>query len=406
MASLIWLIARRYFIAKHKTSFINVLSWISVLGLAIGTAALVIVLSAFNGMQSLIRTMYHIFDADIKIVRTVGKSFELSEDSLKLISQLDTSAVLSLVKEDNALALYRDMQMVVRIKGVSRDFLKNQRLSKAMVDGRLAFQVGKAPAAVVGYGIQMSLGISLDNFLESLQLWYPKNQRFSSISAASAFNKQSLPVVGSFSLDAELDNQYVILPLEFAQELMGSTSLTALEIDLPKGRDLAAFEAGAEQLLGPSYQVLNGDEQHADLFRILKIEKFFVFLALSIILLIASFNIFVALSMLVLDKQSDIKVLHAMGATPNQVTYAFLLTGGMIALAGAGSGMVIGFVVCWLQQKYQLIDSGFASSIAKAYPVDMEFGDFLAIAGVVVMITLLATLKPALQAGKWVYRKS
>jgi len=394
-------IARRYFLAKHKTSFINVLSWVSMAGLAVGTAALVIVLSAFNGMQQLIRSMYNIFDADIRVEAAVGKSFTINASQFQKIQNINKNAIIVKVAEDNALALFKDLQMVVKVKGVSDNFTKQRRLQKAIVGGTLTLRKEAAPSAVVGYGIYSNLGISLNNVFEPLQIWYPKNQKFSTISAANAFNKESINVSGVFSIDAEIDEKYVIVPLRFIQELNeDSTKLTSLEIELPRQSNIANYQAAIQKLLGSNFKVLNSDEQHADLLKILKIEKLFVFLALSIILLIASFNIFVALNMLVLDKQQDIRMLHAMGINGVDLRNVFLLEGAIISFIGCGMGMIIGYITCFSQQKWQWLSSGMENSAISSYPIDMRWLDFILIFGVVIFITLVASYNPARKAGK------
>jgi len=394
-------IARRYFLAKHKTSFINVLSWVSIAGLAVGTAALVIVLSAFNGMQELIRSMYNIFDADIKVEAAIGKSFTLTEAQLIKIKAINPKAKVVKVVEDNALALFKDLQTVVRLKGVSDEFVQQRRLKKAITEGQMRLHNGSLPCAVIGYGIYSDLGVGLNSAFEPLQIWYPRNQKFNSISTANAFNKESIIASGVFSIDAEIDQKYIIVPISFAHELMGDSSkLTALEIEVPPKTNIETYKAQLQTILGSDFKALNSDEQHADLLKILKIEKLFVFLALSIILLIASFNIFVALNMLVLDKQQDIKMLHAMGINGGALRNVFLLEGSIISLVGCGSGMILGYFICFLQQKYMLIESGMAGSAIQAYPIVMEFSDFLLISLVVIFITLAASINPARKAGR------
>jgi len=399
-------LAKRYFLSKQKTSFINILSIIAMLGLATGTAALVIVLSAFNGMQGLIRGMYGTFDPDIKIVASSGKSFLKTEKFLNAISLSAPNAALTEVVEDNALALYRQTQRVVKVKGVTDNFLKQKGFEACVVGGKPMLVSGGYNFALVGAGVYNDMLIALDNPLETLQIWYPKGGKKVNLNPNTAFNKDALMPGGVFSVQPEYDQAYVLVPYRFAEELFDMEGkLSSLELRLEDASLIPTYQNALETALGDDFKVQNQDEQHADLLKILTIEKLFVFLALSIILLIASFNIFVALNMLVLDKQDNVRILMAMGATQNTIRSLFVYNGLLIAFSGAFIGMLIGYTVCFLQDNFEIVTLGFDSANPTPYPVLMQWSDFFMIAATIVVIGAIATIGPANKAGKLSFRK-
>jgi lipoprotein-releasing system permease protein len=399
-------LARRYFLSKQKTSFINILSIIAMLGLATGTAALVIVLSAFNGMQGLIRGMYGTFDPDIKIVAASGKSFAADSIFFQKVKQAAPTGTTTQVVEDNALALYQQTQRVVKIKGVTEAFLQQRGFQESILGGKPVLSEKHIDLALVGAGIYADMGISIDNPVDPLQVWYPKGGKKVNLNPNTAFNKSALSVGGVFSVQPEYDQQYVIVPFAFAEELFEMEGkLSALELRYNTEEEVEVAQKNLIASLGDTFKVLNQDEQHADLLKILTIEKLFVFLALSIILLIASFNIFVALNMLVLDKQDDIRILKAMGANESLIRGVFTANGLLIAFAGAFLGMAIGYLVCFLQQQYELVSLGFNNGLPTPYPVLMQWSDFFMIAFTIIVIGIIATIGPANKASKLSFRK-
>lgn len=377
------------------------------LGLATGTAALVIVLSAFNGMQGLIRGMYGTFDPDLKIVAASGKSFPADSSFFQKVKQAASSGSSTRVVEDNALALYQQTQRVVKVKGVTTAFLQQKGFQESVLAGKPLLSDRHIDLALVGAGIYMDMSISIDNPVDPLQIWYPKGGKKVNLNPNTAFNKSALSVGGVFSVQPEYDQQYVIVPFAFAEELFEMEGkLSALELRFENEEAIEAAQSSLVASLGTTFKVLNQDEQHADLLKILTIEKLFVFLALSIILLIASFNIFVALNMLVLDKQDDIRILKAMGANESLIRSVFTANGLLIAFAGAFLGMFIGYLVCFLQKEYELVSLGFNNGQPTPYPVLMQWSDFFMIATTIVVIGVIATIGPANKASKLSFRKA
>jgi lipoprotein-releasing system permease protein len=392
-------IARRYFLARRKRSFISLISIISMLGVGVGTMALVIILSVFNGMEALNRQLFKSFDADLKVMPTTGKRFESSEALLKKTQQTTGIKLVTSVIEDNALARYGNRRTVVKLKGVDTNYLQRHQLDNAMLDGQLMLMDGDAPQALVGITAQNALSLNVADFLTPLELWYPRNNtatlRFDS---PAAFNQQIIRAAGVFGIEQHFDN-YVIVPLPFAAQLLDyQNQRTALEITLLPNTDPDQVKADLQQRLGNTFKVQTRDELNADLLRAIRIEKLFVTIALGLIVLVAAVNIFFSLSMLVIEKRADLRMLFAMGATTTLVRNIFLFEGAIVAFVGAVLGLILGTVICWLQQQYGFVSMGTATSLIEAYPVKMELMDFVVTACLVVVITILVSVVPANRA--------
>ncbi|MBN3584715.1 ABC transporter permease [Algoriphagus aestuarii] len=400
--NLSFFIAGRYFRSKKKRNFITILSTISMVGVAVGTMALVIVMSVFNGLEDLIRGLFASFDAELKIEVAEGKSFEVTEEWLNSIRELEGVEILTEVIEDNALFDYNGNQMVARLKGVSDNFLDQGRFSRGYFWGDTTLGTGLRPAAILGRGVGFYLSINLNDINVPLKVFYPKAPRSAAtIDPNQLYSSAILEPAAFFSIDRQFDDEYVIAPLEFAKNLLNyGNRRTSLEIKVEDGKSINAVQARLKELLGSQFLVKNTDEQHAGLLRTVKLEKLFVFLTLTFILAIASFNIFFSLSMLAIEKKKDIAVLKAMGAPDKLIRRIFLKQGAMIAFSGALIGLVLGFLICLVQEKFGLVSLGISSAVIDAYPVKMSASDFIWISLAVVGITLLASYRPAYIASK------
>ena len=393
------LIARRYFRSKNKKNFIQVISNISMVGVAIGTMALVVVLSVFNGLEDLIRESYNTFDPEIKIVPQSGKTFVVSDSLLQEIRGAEGVELVTEVVEDNALVRYQDAQMVVKLKGVSENFIRQDRLDKAMVHGELVLEKDGKNFAILGRGVQYTLSVSPSNDFYALQVFSPKRQEpsgFNPDPMTRYFTRRNIMPGGVFAIEKQFDANYVIVPLNFAASLFNYTNeRTALEIKTIAGSNINRVQDRLQEVLGNRLQVLNSDQQHQSLLRAIKVEKLFVYLTFSFILAVASFNIFFSLSMLAIDKKKDIAMLIAMGATKKIVRRLFIYEGSIIALLGALSGLSLGLLICWLQQTFGLVSMGMQTAIVDAYPVKMQFSDFFYTALAITVITFIASYRPA-----------
>lgn len=400
----VWLmIAKRYFLSRQKRNFINILSAISFIGIAVGTAALVIVLSAFNGMRDVARSMYQVFDPAIKVVPTTGKYLTATPELLAKISKTQGVAEIAQVLEDNALLMHGQDQAIIKLKAISPTADFAGRMKSQMIGGSHELTSRGKPYALVGIGIVQALRIDPQAGIDDIQVWYPKTKKKigGSINPENAFNKRYISVGGAFGIEANFDNTYVITPIDYGVELMqAGEKRTSIEISVVNGHSVSDVKTALQEAIGGAFIVQDADDQHADLIKILRMEKLFVFVALSFILLIASFNIYVSLSMLAVDKQRDLALLRSLGANDQLLKNIFLGVGSMIALTGASVGLILGFGLCWLQMNYGLVSMGISNALIDAYPITVESSDLLAIGLVIVLITLLASFGPAMKASK------
>jgi lipoprotein-releasing system permease protein len=375
------------------------------IGVAIGTAALVIVLSVFNGLEDLIRSLHSTFDPEIKITATLGKSFPVTENFKSNIESIDGVDIVTEVIEDIAVVKYRELSMPVRVKGVGDNFLQQSQLGNSIVAGNMRLQENGVDYAIIGRGVQYALSISPTNDFYSMQVFYPRNVRAGTIDPTKLINRKNIIPGSVFAIEKQYDENYIFVPLDFAVELFAfDNKRTSLEIKTKPGHRISQVQANLKNLLGEDFQVLSRDEQHSGLLKAIHIEKLFLFITFSFILAIASFNIFFSLTMLAIDKKKDIEVLYALGANDNIVKRIFLTEGAIIAFSGAIFGLTVGLVVCWLQQTYGFVSMGMQTSVLDAYPVKMQFQDFLYTALSIIVITFLASYRPA-QIATYIRRK-
>jgi lipoprotein-releasing system permease protein len=377
---------------------------------AVGTAALIIVLSVFNGLEDLVRSLYGKSDPDLVIAARTGKSFPVDTVLLSRVQSTPGVALLTEVIEDNALLQYHDRQMVVKMRGMSGNYFGQIPIDSSLLAGDHRLQRGDTDYALVGEVVQHELGITLDNRLAPLRLLYPHQEpgrKTLSINPEKAFNEETILAGGIFHIDQHLDDSYLFVPLKFAEHLLGyGRRRTALYVHIGGSFTRADVQSELRERLGDTYTVLDSDEQHVSLLKAIKIEKLFVFITFAFILLIASLNIFFSLSMLVIDKKKDIAVLQAIGATEQLVRRAFLLVGAIVALVGAVAGLLFGVAICWIQQTFHVVKMGMATSVVDSYPVKMQPLDILFIALAIISITLGVSIRPALNAGRMKIREN
>lgn len=374
------------------------------IGVGVGTMALVVVLSVFNGLEELIRDSYNTFDPEIKITPTTGKTFIVTDYLLQQIKNVKGVAIVTEVIEDNALARYKDADMNIKLKGVSDNFIRQNNLEQAMVHGEATLKENGKSYALLGRGVQYTLSVAPTNKFYMLQIFTPKRQiqtGFNPNPLQNYVNRKNIMPGGVFAIEKQFDANYVIVPLDFAQSIFDyEDERTALEIKTTDEEDIDEVQKRLKELLGNNLTILNSDEQHASLLKAIKIEKLFVYLTFSFILAVASFNIFFSLSMLAIDKQKDVAMLYAMGANRKTVRWVFLYEGAIIAFSGAVTGLLAGLVICWMQQEFGVVSMGMQTAIVDAYPVKMQFTDFLYTALSITVITFLAAYRPAAIAAR------
>lgn len=384
-------IARRYLFSKKSTHVINIISGISVIGVAVATMALVVTLSVFNGFHDLVASLLTAFDPQIEVVPAKRKTAPSDDPILTKIRNLPQVDVATESVEDQALAIYKGRQAMVKVKGVEDNFSELSHINDILYgDGEFSLHAANLQFGVVGIRLAENMGMTAD-WDGQLKIYAPKREgQLDLMNPTEGFVEDSLISPGVvFSVkQARYDRDYVLTSIAFARNLFGQQGmLSQLEIRLKPGSNLDAVKAEMQEIAGDKYRVLDRMEQQADTFKIMKIEKFIAYIFLTFILAVACFNIIGSLSMLIIDKKNDVITLRNMGASDKQIVRIFLFEGRMISAIGAVLGILIGLLLCWLQQVYGLVSLGSSSGsfIVDAYPVSVHPEDI-----VVVFITVLA----------------
>jgi lipoprotein-releasing system permease protein len=392
-----FLIASRYLISKKSHNLINIISSISVLGLTIGTFALIVVLSVFNGFEDIIKSLYGAFNPDFEISIADGKTFEIDElPCEKILSTEGVKGYSSIVEED-ALFKYGDKQYIGKIKGVDKNYIALSGVDSMLVDGYFVLQEGDVNFAVVGSGVAWYLNIIPDNISRLLTVYVPKRGNSSSFNLNNAFNQKTIHPAGVFSFQQEFDEQYIFLPLQFVKDLMDyQNQITSVEIFVEDNTDGDLIQKQLETLVGNEFVVKNRFQQNMALFKVMNSEKMAIFFILIFILALASFNMIGSLSILIVEKTKDIAVLKSMGADKKLIKRIFTIEGVLISTIGGIAGLVLGFLVLFLQQKFGLVKLGAEDGdfIINAYPVKMIWTEFAYVFAIVQIIGYLATLYP------------
>lgn len=372
-------------------------------GVAFATAALIIVLSVFNGLEGLFRSLYSSFDPQLKIEAAKGKSFKIDNPLLSGIKSINGVEIVTEVIEDYALVRYRNADLIVTVKGVSDNFLDQHRLDDHLDEGSLKLRDKGIDYAILGRGVKYALSINLEDDIDPLQVFYVKSLKFSpTIDPSSLYSHKSIKAGAVFSIEKIYDENYIFMPLSFVRDLLEyGDKRTSLEIKTSAGRDTKIIQNEIRSKIGDEFVVRTNEEQHEDLYRLMKIEKLFTFLSLSLLITIGAINIFFSLMMLALDKKKDISILSAMGAGQNLILRVFLTEGALISFVGAAAGLFLGGLTCWVQDQFGLVGMGMANAVVADYPVKMKWLDFVSISGVVVVITFIVSIYPATRASKF-----
>lgn len=389
-------IARRYLFSKKSHNAINIVSGISIAGVAVVTAAMIIVLSVFNGFEGLVISLYNVFEAPIVIKPAEGKTMELSSIPLDEISKTEGIVGYVEVLEESCLLRYRDKQYFARIKGVSDNFKQLTEIDSMVIDGDGAMHVNGAPSAMIGSGVAYHLGASANDPLNPIQVYVPKRGSRATIDPSKAFNVKQIFATGVFSIQADFDLTYIITPISFARGLLEhETRVSAIELALEPTADIESTRELLQEKLGGEFVVKDRYQQNELLYKIMKSEKWAVFMILSFILMISIFNVIGSLTMLILEKKKDINILRSMGASEELIQRIFMLEGIFISMIGAVGGLVIGLAVCLVQIHFQIIKLNTGGNyIVQAYPVEIQPMDVLYVFLVVGTIGLLAAWLP------------
>jgi lipoprotein-releasing system permease protein len=387
-------IAKRYLLAKKSRNAINVISAVSVAGVAVGTMALIIVLSVFNGLETMVRSIFNTFDPDIRITAAEGKTFEPDSAQLKLLARLEGVSCYSLTLEENALLKYGDKQYIATIKGVDDNYTMVSEIDSSMWEGEFTLMSDKGrPFAVPGVGVAQYLGIRV-NFVTPLSIYVPRKE--GSVSdAENAFNRKFIFPSGIFQIEKDYDSKYVYLPLEFARELTeNDNSVTSVEVRFKNNANESTIQKAIKKIFGKDYQVQNRYEQQEIFYKVMKSERLAIFFILTLILIIASFNIIGSLTMLIIEKERDIEILKSLGAANDLIRKIFIFEGWLISIIGAAAGIILGFIICWIQQTFGIVRLQSETLIMNAYPVVMKVKDFIIVPVTVLIIGYWAAWYP------------
>jgi len=401
-------IAFRYFFSRRREGSFNIItliSGISLLGYVVGAAALIIVLSVFNGFENLFSTLYSQFDADIQITSTVGKSFPTSQLNIAQIKNIDGVLHVNYVIEENVLARYNGKQVLATVKGVDETYLNAVHLDTNLVSGALLLQEGDTNFALIGQGLAYQLGVQPDDQFNFLTIYVPAKGNIDLLNAENAFKRNPIFTIGVLSIQEEVDSKYIIVPLRFIEPLLDKKNqVSALEIRLNKDASMDKIRSQIEEMAGGTFAVKNRFQQRDSFYKVMKSEKFISFMILLFIMMVAAFNTVGSLYMLVIEKKKDLKIFASMGLTANQARKIFMFEGIILAIFGGLIGILLGGVICWLQQEYSIIN--FSSSegfIIDSYPVRIKAIDFLYVFLTIVGLGFITSLYPAYKAKQMIH---
>lgn len=360
-------------------------------GVCIGTMALIIVLSAFNGLSDLVQTLYNTFDADIEITAKQGKTFLLGVEQMQTLKSTEGVTYCVEVVEGNALLKFDDKQCVATIKGVSPNYEQMNPFDPLITEG--IFNL-KKNNIVFGRGISYRLQSGPDDSFSPISVYAPKRGNISTFDEEGGLNELKMYPAGVFSINDEFDDKYVLMNIEKARQLFDYTNeVTSIELGLKPTANVEQIQQQVSTLLGNNYEVKNRQQQNALLYKTLKSEKLWTFIILVFILIIATFNVIGSLTMLIIEKKRDISILHNIGADIQLIRNIFLMEGMLITIIGAVLGVLFGILVCWLQIQFSLVrfTEGY---VVDAYPIKFEPIDFVSVVGVVLLIGFIAAWYP------------
>lgn len=392
--------AWRYFKAKKSTNAINIIAWVSVTAIAFATAALLVLWSAFNGFEGLVKSLYATFYTDLKISASSGKTIILTPSQIAQLSALDNIRSVSLVAEEKALLQNQDYQAIIELKGVDSNYTQVTTVEQSLVRGKFLLGDAGQPGAVMGVGIENAIAVLSDRAIGALTVYLPKKGADDISNPLSSFNEGKIIPNGAFAIQQDFDNKYVLTNLDFVKQNMGfkPDEYSALEIALISTDREEVTKKNIRQLLGPAYKVQTRFEQNSSLYNVMRLEKYAIYGIFILVLIVAAFNMIGALTMLVLEKQKDIQILQSMGATQGWIQRIFLTEGILLAAIGAGIGISLALLLCFLQLQYKLIPLEGTSFVIDYYPVKLVFTDFVIVAATVFIIAVAASWFPSKRA--------
>ena len=385
-------IAIKYFFSKKKIGYVHLLSIITQVGIAIGTAALVLVLSVFNGFENLVLDMYNVFDPHIKITSAEGKNFQ-NKKIIDLLLLEEEINVFSSVLEEKVLVEYNKKQYLATIKGVDTNYNKLTNFDSILVNGDYIDNFQKTNVAVVGRGVAYYLSMNIGSFFENMTIYLPNRNSKNMLKIENVFVSSSISPVGIFGVQQEIDSKYIITPISFVQNLIQKQQyVSAIEINLKEKSKMLDFQKMLSEELGEKYLIKNQYQQQDFLFKILNTERLVVLLILIFIMIISAFNIISSLAVLIIDKKKDIDQLNNLGLDKQSIRKVFTYKSMLGVLSGSFFGLLFGFSLAYLQQEFGFVKMGEGSFVIDAYPVKILLKDLIFIQIIVLLIGFVASL--------------
>jgi lipoprotein-releasing system permease protein len=395
-----FLFAWRYFKAKKSTNAINIIAWISIGAIIIGTTALVLVLSVFNGFEDLVKSLYSSFYTDVKVSPLSGKNITVTTGQLQKLKGIAGIKNYSLVVEEKAFVQNGDYQSVVFLKGVDENYRYVSGVADHIVKGEYELGTEDAPQLIVGAGVENALGIEADRNYSSLNIYLPRKGVTEELDQADNISIDTIRSSSVFVIQQDFDNKYGITNIDFVKKVLRlkEDEYSGLEIKVNDPSAADRIKEQVQKIFTGDYKVQNRYQQNQSLYSVMNIERWIIYGVLSLILVVAAFNMIGALTMLVLEKQKDISVLHALGGNRNFIQKIFLSEGLLLALIGGGVGMLLALTIAILQINYHLIPLQGGSFLIDYFPVKLRLMDFLLVGATVFIIAFIASWLPSRKA--------
>jgi len=392
--------AWRYFKAKKSTNAINIISWISVGAIVIGTAALILMLGVFNGLEGLVKSLYSSFYSEINISAVRGKTITVTNEQLQKLKGLSGIKNYSLVAEEKGLLQNGNYQSVVLLKGVDENYRYVTGVADHLIRGAYDLGTPDDPRLILGAGVENAVGVQTDRNLLALMVYLPKKNSSELIDPLQNISEDSINTAGTFVIQQDFDNKYAITNLDFVKTMLGfgADQYSAIEISLKSASSADDIKRDLQKIFGTVYKVETRYEQNQSLYSIMRAEKWVIYAVLVLIMVIFSFTLVSSLTMLVIEKEKDVSVLHALGGNKNFIQRIFLSAGLLITFIGAGCGILLSLLIAWLQINYKLIPLSGESFLIDYYPVTLKIGDLLLVAVTVIVVALLASWIPSRKA--------
>jgi lipoprotein-releasing system permease protein len=395
-----FLFAWRYFKSKKSTNAINIIAWISVVAIGVGTAALIIVLSVFNGFEDLVKSLYGDFYSDLKLSAAQGKICKLSKEQIEQIRKVKGVTGISLIAEEKAVLKNEDAQSIIFLKGVDQDYGSVNKVNTHIARGKYELGTLDRPSLVIGAGIESAVDVDPETNFYPLVVYLP-NRKATSLRTEDALFSDNIDVSGTFTVQQEFDNKYAFTNLAFMKYMldMQPDEYTGAEIAISGDEEhVDDIKDRIQNLLGNSYRIESRYQQNQSLYTVMEMEKWVIYAILCLILVVAAFNMIGALTMLVLEKQKDIAVLKAMGASKGYIQSIFLSEGFLLATVGGLSGILLAVITCYIQIKFKVIKLTGGTFIIDYYPVKLIPSDFILVVATVFFVSILAAWLPSRKA--------